>query len=86
MSVVARPREKSAHLSVVNVSEAKPVFEDRTSDCWPDWATPLSSCELSQSAARNRPSVVFAEVGRTFAVIAGLIVFARILLFAFHQV
>ena len=84
MSIVAQPRKKSANLSVVNAGHAEPTFAERSSDCWPDWATPLSSCELSKSAARNRPSTVFAEVGKTVAVIAGLVVLAQILLVIFH--
>jgi hypothetical protein len=84
MPVVARPRRKPAGLSAVSADEVKPAFVERASDCWPDWATPLNARELSRSAARNRPSEVFAEVGRTIAVIAGLVVLAQLLLFAFH--
>jgi hypothetical protein len=84
MPVIARPRRKLAGISIVRVDEAEPAFAERASDCWPDWSGPLDSHEVVKSAARNRPSEVFAEVGKVIAVIAGLVVLVQILLFAFH--
>jgi hypothetical protein len=84
MSVVTRPRKKSTSFSIVSAGDAKPVFPERASDCWPDWSMPLNSGELSRFAARNRPSDVFAELGKTIAVIASLVVLVQVLLFAFH--
>ena len=84
MSVVAQPRKKSANLSVVNVGHAASTFTERFSDCWPDWSTPVDFHEVVKSAARNRPSEVFADVGKVIAVIAGLVALVQVLLFVFH--
>lgn len=84
MSVVVQSPSKRTNLSVVTVDDAGPMFAERTSDCWPDWSTPLNPLDLAKAAARNRPSKVFAEVGKTVAVIAGLVLLVQVTLLLFH--
>jgi hypothetical protein len=84
MPVLSYPRKKSATLFASTVGDTKPVFTERFSDCWPDWSTPLTQSDLAEAAARNRPSEVFAQVGKAVAAIVGLVLLVHAALLVFH--
>ena len=60
-------------------------YQERWSDCWPDWSTSVEDAEVIKvQAEKNAPRVVFAEIGRVLAVILIAIVAINVALGAFN--